>query len=66
MTRTLNGNGEFRFRRPSARQVFLAGDFNGWNHAAPPMRRRPNGNGVCRPRRSAKAMTVACTAADSW
>ncbi|HEV2394999.1 MAG TPA: isoamylase early set domain-containing protein [Verrucomicrobiae bacterium] len=28
---------------PSAREVFLTGDFNGWNPGAHPMKRQPDG-----------------------
>jgi 1,4-alpha-glucan branching enzyme len=48
MTKTRNGKTEFRFHRPGARQVFLAGDFNDWDKATLPMRREPNGYWCCR------------------
>ncbi len=34
---------EFRFFRPQAKQVFLVGDFNGWNRFHTPMQKKPNG-----------------------
>jgi 1,4-alpha-glucan branching enzyme len=34
---------EFRFFRPQARQVYLVGDFNGWNRTRTPMTRLPDG-----------------------
>lgn len=37
----------FRFIRPQAREVFLAGDFNGWDPRATPMRRTKNGTWIC-------------------
>lgn len=38
-----NGLAEFKFFRPQARQVFLAGDFNGWQTTAMPMKRTSEG-----------------------
>jgi len=38
-----NGEVEFEFFRPVAEQVFLAGDFNGWNTKSLPMRRTGGG-----------------------
>ena len=41
---TVNGKiVEFRFFRPSARQVHLVGDFNGWRRDGLPMQRTPEG-----------------------
>lgn len=37
-----NGTVEFRFYRPDAREVSLAGDFNGWGQ---PLGMTPDGNG---------------------
>lgn len=34
---------EFRFFRPEAKQVYLVGDFNGWNLSVCPMTRTENG-----------------------
>lgn len=39
----LQGEIEFRFFAPDARQVFLAGNFNGWNERSHPMKRAPDG-----------------------
>jgi len=38
----------FRFVCPRAREVFLAGDFNGWASDTHPMKRTKNGIWVCR------------------
>ena len=43
-----NGILEFRFCRPGAYQVNLAGDFNGWNTGSLPMTRGPDGWWRCR------------------
>jgi len=43
-----SGEIEVRVRRPGARQVFLAGDFNNWDESALAMKRTPNGDWVCR------------------
>lgn len=45
-----NGNVEFRFCRPGARGVWLAGDFNGWNLTSLPMIRGPDGWWRCQMR----------------
>lgn len=37
----------FRLFRPEAREVFLAGDFNGWDPRAQAMRRTENGIWMC-------------------
>ena len=42
-TRTRDSEGEFHFFRPQARQVFLVGDFNGWNPSVTPMTRTESG-----------------------
>jgi 1,4-alpha-glucan branching enzyme len=34
---------EFEFYAPTAREVFLVGEFNGWNAASTPMRRSADG-----------------------
>jgi len=39
---------EFVFRAPDAKEVFLAGDFNGWDTSSIPMKRHKTGCG--RPR----------------
>jgi hypothetical protein len=39
---------EFRFSKPDARQVFLVGDFNGWQERSLPMSRSEEGDWVCR------------------
>ena len=39
---------EFRFFRPEASQVFLVGDFNGWNSTGQPMVRAENGEWLSR------------------
>ena len=39
---------EFRFFRPGAKQVFLVGDFNGWNSSGCPMIRATDGEWRCR------------------
>ncbi|MHC4673784.1 MAG: isoamylase early set domain-containing protein [Planctomycetota bacterium] len=45
----LSGNEqEFRIHRPSARSVFLVGDFNGWNQTDLPMKRHTNGDWILR------------------
>lgn len=38
-----DGRVEFRFYRPQAAQVFVAGTFNGWRTDAIPMRKDPDG-----------------------
>ncbi len=38
-----NGNVEFRFYRPQARTVSVAGDFNDWNQASLPMKMGSDG-----------------------
>ncbi|MBN1489766.1 MAG: glycogen-binding domain-containing protein [Phycisphaerae bacterium] len=38
-----DGSVEFRFYRPGAQSVTLAGDFNGWQHACFPMKRCSDG-----------------------
>jgi hypothetical protein len=43
VTQLRNGIVEFRFCRPGARHVSLAGDFNGWNRESLPMTRCPDG-----------------------
>jgi 1,4-alpha-glucan branching enzyme len=42
-----DGMVEFRLYRPNAGNVWLAGDFNGWNHHETPMRREPSGHWTC-------------------
>jgi serine/threonine protein kinase len=39
-------NVEFSINAPTAKQVFLAGDFNNWSRTAVPMQKRPNGDWV--------------------
>jgi len=39
---------DFICHAPQARSVFLIGDFNGWNPAAHPMKRMPDGGWVLR------------------
>ena len=43
---TLNHGNQvkFRFFRPQAGQVYLVGDFNGWNRTRTPMTRLPSGD----------------------
>lgn len=41
---------EFRFYRPNARRVFIAGDFNKWQHGQIPMIRTQEGYWVARVR----------------
>ncbi len=48
VTQLRNGIVEFRFCRPEARYVSLAGDFNGWNAESLPMTRCPDGWWRCR------------------
>src|SRR3990172_5828010 len=43
VTLTSGNHVEFRFFRPQANQVFLVGDFNGWNRLKTPMQRTPEG-----------------------
>jgi 1,4-alpha-glucan branching enzyme len=43
MTRLVNGGVEFRFYRPRALNVSLAGSFNRWDTTAQPMRKLENG-----------------------
>jgi 1,4-alpha-glucan branching enzyme len=38
-----DGRVEFRFYRPRAERVFVAGTFNGWRTDASPMRQEPDG-----------------------
>lgn len=40
MTKPIN----FVCTAPAARQVFLVGDFNGWNSTSHPLQRQPDGN----------------------
>ena len=47
MTKTCNDEIVFRFHRPGALSVFLAGDFNDWDKAAFPMRQEPDGDWCC-------------------
>ena len=44
----VDGEVEFSFFRLGVRQVFLAGEFNGWNTSSLPMRREPDGWWRCR------------------
>ncbi|MBI4578251.1 MAG: isoamylase early set domain-containing protein [Planctomycetes bacterium] len=39
---------EFRFYRPRAHEVFLVGDFSGWDQRAHPMTRSEDGEWCCR------------------
>jgi 1,4-alpha-glucan branching enzyme len=43
MTRLVNGGVEFRFYRPGANGVSVAGSFNKWDAAAHPMRKLAGG-----------------------
>jgi 1,4-alpha-glucan branching enzyme len=43
MVTTEGQTARFRFLRPHARSVMLAGDFNGWQTHQIPMRRTPDG-----------------------
>ena len=45
---TEQGEVEVRVRRPDARQVFLAGDFNNWDKSSLAMSRTRTGDWVCR------------------
>jgi len=47
VTRNWKGEVEFRFHHPWAQEVFLVGDFNGWDTAALPMARNEQGEWVC-------------------
>jgi len=44
----MEGGVEFRLCRPKARQVYLVGDFNGWQELSQPMTRSKEGDWVCR------------------
>ncbi len=48
VARDLEGEVEFRLHNPSARQVYLVGDFNGWQECSLPMTRQQSGEWVCR------------------
>ena len=43
VTQERDGTVEFRFFRPDASHLMLAGDFNGWQPASLPMTRGPDG-----------------------
>ena len=43
VTHTTEGEVEFRFYRPGASEVTLAGDFNDWHRTSIPMARAPDG-----------------------
>jgi 1,4-alpha-glucan branching enzyme len=43
MVRVMENVAEFRFYRPGAHRVHLAGDFNGWRADELPMARTPEG-----------------------
>ena len=47
MIRRSKGKTEFRFHRPDAKQVYLVGDFNGWQEFSTPMTREKNGDWSC-------------------
>ncbi len=47
VTRNWRGEVEFRFHHPWAEEVFLVGDFNGWDTAALPMARNEHAEWVC-------------------
>lgn len=47
VTRNWKGEVEFRFQHPWAQEVYLVGDFNGWDIAALPMARNEHGEWVC-------------------
>jgi 1,4-alpha-glucan branching enzyme len=38
---------EFRYSRPDAEQVYLVGDFNGWQEHSLPMSRTKEGEWIC-------------------
>lgn len=42
-----DGKTEFRLYRPSAKSVWLAGDFNGWDPRRTPMHREATGHWTC-------------------
>jgi 1,4-alpha-glucan branching enzyme len=50
VTQMRNGFVEFRFYRPQAHQVCLAGEFNGWNLTGLPMAKCPDGWWNCQMR----------------
>jgi 1,4-alpha-glucan branching enzyme len=41
--RNEEGDVEFRYYHPTARNVYLVGDFNGWENTATPMQRAGSG-----------------------
>lgn len=47
VTQSSDGIVHFRFIRPDARQVFLAGDFNGWSTSNLPMQKGDDGLWHC-------------------
>ena len=48
VTQGVQGDTEFRFYKPGARQVFLVGDFNEWQECRLPMDRDDDGQWICR------------------
>lgn len=46
VSRNEHGQVEFRYCNPTASEVFLVGDFNGWDCSATPMSRSPDGDWV--------------------
>jgi len=46
VTRNEQGEIEFKYRHPTARHVYLVGDFNEWDGLATPMRRTAGGEWV--------------------
>jgi len=57
---------EFRFFRPQAAQVHLAGDFNGWREGELPMRRTPDGYWVAQMRLPAGEFRFRYCADGEW
>jgi 1,4-alpha-glucan branching enzyme len=66
MTKTCNSKTEFRFHRPGAQRVFLAGDFNDWDEAALPMGREPDGDWCCRIQLAGGVYQFRYYADDEW
>jgi 1,4-alpha-glucan branching enzyme len=57
---------EFRFYRPSARQVWLAGDFNGWRNQELPMHQDEQGYWMARLRLPAGSYRFRYWADGAW
>lgn len=48
VTQVLDGTVEFEFYRPEAKQMFVAGDFNGWRETGLAMKKGADGRWRCR------------------